>query len=59
MQPGFNEWTLIERLQQGDEAAFKTIVITWQDMVYNTAVGILQSVEDAEDVSQEVFVQVY
>lgn len=28
-------------------------------MVYNTAMGILQSAEDAEDVSQEVFVQVY
>lgn len=28
-------------------------------MVYNTALGIVQSAEDAEDISQEVFVQVY
>lgn len=28
-------------------------------MVYNTAIGIVQSAEDAEDVAQEVFVQVY
>jgi len=28
-------------------------------MVYNTAIGILQNTEDAEDVAQEVFVQVY
>ena len=28
-------------------------------MVYNTAIGIVQSPEDAEDVAQEVFVQVY
>ena len=41
------------------ERAFKTIVDTWQDMVYNTVLGIVQSPEDAEDVSQEVFVQVY
>ncbi|MBC8033421.1 MAG: RNA polymerase sigma factor [Chitinophagaceae bacterium] len=54
-----SEWILIERLKQGDEAAFKTIVTTWQDMVYNTALGILQNAEDAEDVAQEVFVQVY
>ena len=54
-----NEQALIERLKQGDQTAFKEIVETWQDMVYNTAVGILQSVEDAEDISQEVFVQVY
>ena len=38
---------------------FKTIVDTWQDMVYNTVLGILQNAEDAEDVSQEVFIQVY
>ena len=54
-----NEWTLIEQLKQGDEAAFKTIVDTWQNMVYNTALGIVQNAEDAEDITQEVFVQVF
>ena len=54
-----NEWTLIEKLKQGDETAFKEIVDTWQDMVYNTALGIVQNAEDAEDIAQEVFVQVY
>jgi RNA polymerase sigma-70 factor (ECF subfamily) len=28
-------------------------------MVYNTALGIVQNSEDAEDVTQEVFIQVY
>jgi len=50
---------LIERLQQGDESAFRTLVDTWQNMVYNTALGIVQLPEDAEDVAQDVFVQVY
>jgi len=54
-----NEWTLIEQLKRGDEIAFKTIVDTWQNMVYNTAIGIVQNAEDAEDIAQEVFVQVY
>ena len=54
-----DEQILIERLKQGDEAAFKQIVETWQSMVYNTALGMLQNAEDAEDVAQEVFVQVY
>lgn len=54
-----NEWTLIEQLKQGDENAFKTIVETWQNMVYNAALGIVQNAEDAEDIAQEVFVQVY
>jgi len=57
--PGLNEWHLIERLQQGEEAAFKIIVETWQDMVYNTALGIVQQPEDAEDIAQETFAQVY
>ena len=54
-----NEWTLIEQLKKGDESAFKYIVDTWKDMVYNTALSIVQQPEDAEDVTQEVFVQVY
>ena len=54
-----DEWTLIEQLKKGDEAAFKSIVDSWQDMVYNAAIGIVQNAEDAEDITQEVFVQVY
>ena len=54
-----NELDLIERLKKGDDAAFKIIVDTWQDMVYNTSLGIVQNTEDAQDVAQEVFVQVY
>lgn len=54
-----SEWILIEQLKQKNEAAFKTIVETWKDMVFNTALGIVQNAEDAEDVAQEVFVQVY
>lgn len=54
-----DERILVEQLKQGDEAAFKTIVETWQNMVYNTALGIVQNPEDAEDIAQEVFVQVH
>jgi len=54
-----NEWILIEQLKQGDQSAFKKIVEAWQDLVYNTAIGIVQNAEDAEDVAQEVFVQAY
>ena len=57
--PVLNEWNLIERLKKGEEAAFKEIVESSQGLVYNTALGIVQSPEDAEDVTQEVFVQLY
>lgn len=50
---------LIVQLQQGDETAFKKLVDEWQDMVYNTALGIVQNADDADDITQEVFIQVY
>ena len=54
-----NERELIILLKKKDREAFKSIVEAWQDMVYNTALGILQNAEDAEDTAQEVFIQVY
>jgi RNA polymerase sigma-70 factor (ECF subfamily) len=50
---------LIERLKLGDQAGFSAVVNEYQDLVYNTAIGIVQNAEDADDITQEVFVQVY
>lgn len=54
-----NELELIQQLRAGDEQAFKSLVTNYQDLVYNTALGIVQNSADAEDVAQEVFIQVY
>ncbi len=54
-----NELDLIQQLRAGDEGAFKLLVANYQDLVYNTALGVVQNSEDAEDVAQEVFIQVY
>jgi len=54
-----NESELIALLKKKDREAFKEIVETWQDMVFNTAIGFLQNAEDAEDAAQEVFLQVF
>ncbi|MEO6539455.1 MAG: RNA polymerase sigma factor [Ferruginibacter sp.] len=54
-----NQPELVLLLQQGDESAFKKLVEEWQDMVYNTALGIVQHADDADDITQEVFIQVY
>jgi RNA polymerase sigma factor (sigma-70 family) len=54
-----DEQILIEKLKQGDEAAFREIVETRQGMVYNTVLGLLQNAEDAEDVTQDVFIKVF
>ncbi|MEO6723489.1 MAG: RNA polymerase sigma factor [Ferruginibacter sp.] len=50
---------LVDKLKKGDQSGFTAIVDLYQDMVYNTAIGIVQSHQDADDITQEVFVQVY
>jgi len=54
-----NELELIQGLRDGDESAFKYLVENYKDRVFNTSIGIVQNAEDAEDVAQEVFIQVY
>lgn len=49
----------IIQLQAGDEEAFRLLVKAYQQMVYNTCLGILQQEADAEDLTQEVFVSIF
>ena len=44
---------------KGDEIAFKTVVDTYKKMVYNTVLGFVQNLHDAEDVTQDVFIKVF
>jgi len=53
------ERELILGLCNGEETAFKELVDQFRDRVFNTALGLLQQQEDAEDIAQEVFIQVY
>jgi RNA polymerase sigma factor (sigma-70 family) len=53
------EQELLNQLQNGNESAFKTLVETHQKRVFNTVLAIVQSFEEAEDISQDVFIEVY
>ncbi|MEP7106442.1 MAG: RNA polymerase sigma factor [Ferruginibacter sp.] len=50
---------LINKLKQGDQAGFTAFMDLYQDMVYNTAISMVQNADDADDITQEVFVQVF
>ncbi len=50
---------LIIQLQQGSEAAFRALVEGYQGRVYRVVLALLRSPEEAEDVAQEVFIEVY
>src|SRR5580700_4623068 len=49
----------VARFLRGDTAAFDSLFAKYQDYVYNIVYGIVGSAEEARDLSQEVFVQVY
>ncbi len=49
----------VDLLKSGDQHAFAQLVDRYQQPVYNTIVSITQHAQDAEDLAQEVFLQVY
>lgn len=53
------EQELIYGLRNSEEVAFKELVYQFQNRVFNTSLGLLQHHADAEDMAQEVFIQVY
>lgn len=50
---------LVARLQLGSELAFRSLVERYQDRIYRTVLSLLRSPEEAEDIAQEVFVEVH
>ncbi len=53
------EKELILRLKKNDEIAFGLVVDLFSKKVYNTCVGLLQNLEDAQDVTQEIFITIH
>ncbi|MCX6163903.1 MAG: RNA polymerase sigma factor [Ignavibacteriae bacterium] len=53
------EKELIEKIIGNDREAFRELYDKFSSRVYNTILGILQNTEDAEDVTQEVFIQIF
>ena len=50
---------LVERCRQGDPQAFARLVALHEGMVFNLAARLLGDPEEAKDVAQDVFLQVY
>ena len=54
-----NEPALITSAQRGDLDSFNTLVLNYQDMVFNTALRILGDEDQAADASQEAFISAF
>lgn len=46
-------------LQKQDQNTFNSLILNYQDRVFNTLLGLVNHREDAEDLCQEVFVKAY
>lgn len=53
------EKEFIQQLKKNDEKAFQLLVDLFSKKVYNTCIGMLQNMEDAEDVTQEIFITIH
>ena len=53
-----SDQALLERYRNGDRAAFTELVVRYQRPLYNAAFWVLRSVEDANDITQIVFLKV-
>ena len=50
---------LVSEIIDGDESAFKQLVETYQDKTYSICLSYLKNAEDAEDMTQEVFIEIF
>jgi len=55
----YNEKQIIADLKDGSEQAFSDFVNDFQEKVVSTCLGFAPNLQDAEDIAQEVFVEVY
>ncbi|MCB0119453.1 MAG: sigma-70 family RNA polymerase sigma factor [Anaerolineales bacterium] len=54
-----DEIALITSAQQGDLDSFNTLILHYQDAVFNTAVRILGDDDQAQDAAQEAFISAF
>lgn len=54
-----SEAEIIKNLQEGDGKAFRQLVEKYQQLVVNTCFGLVHNTEDAEDIAQDVFIEVF
>ena len=54
-----SETKLINRILEGDTAAFSKVVDSYKNLVFSLALQMLKNQEEAEEVAQDTFIKVY
>ena len=50
---------IVKKILTGDQGALRDFILKYQDLVVNTCFSILHNRSDAEDITQEVFIEAY
>jgi RNA polymerase sigma-70 factor (ECF subfamily) len=50
---------IIKQIHQGDRNQYRVLVERYQSMVFRTCMGFLHNKDDADDLTQEIFIQAY
>ena len=53
------ESEIIIKILHGDKEKFRILVERYQSMVFRTCMGFLHNKDDADDLTQDVFIQAY
>ena len=53
------EKKLVKDLRNGNEDAFRFLVEKYKKYIFNIIVSTIQNIEEADDLTQEVFIQVF
>src|ERR1700688_1025340 len=59
MQAGLTDTDIISRVLKGDQQVFAQLVERYQSYVFTLVLRMIESREDAEEVSQDIFVKAY
>jgi RNA polymerase sigma-70 factor (ECF subfamily) len=54
-----NESEIIKQIQQGNRNLYKILVEKYQSMIFRTCLGFLHQKDDADDLTQEIFIQAF
>ena len=50
---------LVTILKYADELVFRQLVLQYQDKIFNTCISLVKNAEDADDLTQEVFIEIF
>ena len=55
----FGDSELINKLKNADEQVYRQMVQEYQDKIFNTCISLVKNAEDADDLTQEVFIEIF